>query len=71
MAKALDWVSMNVNGDQDNPAAGNSASFTYCVKDGDLSKCGTYTPDPPDYADSVNTFWDEAVTAIKAAEGIS
>ena len=71
MAKTLDWVALNVNGNQDEPSAGNSATFTYCVKDGDLQKCGTYTPNPPDYSQTVDAFWDAAVTAIKAAEGIA
>ncbi|HSC25628.1 MAG TPA: hypothetical protein VLD67_00050 [Vicinamibacterales bacterium] len=71
MAKALNWVSLNVNGDQTNPLAGNSATFSYQVKDGDLAKTGTYTPDPPNYGQTVDAFWDAAITAIKAAEGIA
>lgn len=74
MAKVLDWVALNINGDQNNPAAGNSATFSYCVKDSvdtALQKCGSYTPSSPSYSQSVDALWDAAITAIKAAEGIS
>ncbi|HSC14497.1 MAG TPA: hypothetical protein VLI71_05230 [Gammaproteobacteria bacterium] len=74
MAKILEWVSLNINGDQANPGAGNSATFSYCVcdsVDSSMKKTGSYTPNPPNYGATVDAMWDAGVTAIKAAEGIS
>ena len=70
MAKQLDWISLNLNGSETDPA---SATFTYCVKDSvdeSMKKTATYLPGSPDFGQTLNSFWDAHVAAIKAAEGI-
>ena len=52
---------------------GRHLSYDACVCDSvdtSMKKTATYLPGSPDFGQTLNAFWDAAVTAIKAAEGI-